>query len=455
MKLTKRISHIALFGLTIISLFPLYNCEEQPLEAGLDILPGELLEVVDTTLSVELYTINEDAILSRNLGISPLGVVNDSVIGILETEFITDFMYKDDVDYSEANEVELLDIKLYLDYQDTYGDSMDVNFNVYELLDPMPNYGYSDYQVFEHMYDHEALNVGEPYFHIDSARTALVVDFSEDFAYRIIEACRDTNGIGLVENQSQFKDVFKGFYFATEARQTEGGGILMINHSLATLELTVREQIIYSADSAVWDTTTSIFSLGNPSSTVDDGGVHLNLYNTTMAPAVEAAYNNFGVVGKRAYINALSGPQVLARIPGLEALREEYEGQISVNFAHLMVPFDSEVYLRDDNFYKAPDQLGIYDAGSNEALLDDILAENHLGGKLDTVDYQYQFNIGNHLHSYLREIDSEYSNSFNMFAASGSPAIKFRNTPARVVLQQDSSINRYPKVRIVYSVIPK
>ncbi|MBN1951256.1 MAG: DUF4270 family protein [Bacteroidales bacterium] len=454
MKRKIKLSQI-LTGISVLSIFLLFNCEEKPLEAGLDILPSdELIDVIVDTFGVELYTITDEAVYTRSIGISPLGSVNDSVTGILQTEFITDFIYSDDISFLDADreDVILLDLKIYLSFLDSYGDSMDVDFDVYELTEPMPDYGYSDYTMFDHMYDHEPLNVSEPYKLRDDT-SVYVMDIADDFAERLIAAnWYGDSTLYVSDYQRNFKDYFKGMYFATESRASEGGGIIMVDHYHSSMVLRTLE---YNSDSAKWDTLANVFYLGNPESEIDTGGVHLNLYHTENSPNVETVNNNFSKLYKRAYINALAGPQVLVRIPELERLREEYEGEISVNFAHLIIPFEEATFLRDTARYRAPANLGLHDSLTNEPILDDELAVDHLGGKLDSTEFQYRFNIGNHVHTYLRSSESSYSNSFYLFAASGSPVTRFRYTPARVVLQQDSVSGRYPRVRIVYSIIPK
>lgn len=455
MKLNFKISHLPLFlGAAVFSILLLSNCEDKPLDIGLDLLPeDELLDVVDSTFSVELYTISDEPLYTRSLGSSPLGVINDTVIGIFETEYITDFIYDREVSFfnDEPENIVLLDIKLEINYQVVYGDSTSLNFNVYELLEPMPDYTNSDYQIFSHMYDPEPLNVGEPVM-MDTETPTYEVTLSDDFGQGLIDANEIDTLMYDPEFYHNFKDYFKGLYFATEPEEEAGGGIVIVDHRTSKMILRTLE---YNIDSLRWDTLSNIFHMGNPNSAVDTGGVHLNLYSNDLTPEVEGVIDNFEVLHHRAFINSLSGPRVLVKIPALEQLRQEYEGEISVNFAHLIIPFDPDIYNRDKDLYTPPNKLGVYDSGLNSPILDDQLAENHLGGDLDDENYHYQFNIGNHVNAYLRSEESIYSNSLYLFAAKGSPVTNFKFTPSRIILQQDSSINKSPKIRIVYSIIPK
>jgi len=455
MKLMKQFSHGALItGIALLFFFLLTNCEEKPLEVGLDLMTeDELLDVIVDTLPAELYTVTDEAINTKSIGASPLGVVNDTVIGVFEAEYIADFIYDEEIDFLgvDTNTLEILDFKLHLSYDDSYGDSMDIQFNVFELLEPMPDYDKSDYQMYDHMYESDPLNTSQPY-KLGEDTSVYVVDMSEEFGNRLLEKNLIVEGLYDSDNLNFFKEQFKGFYFAVEPRTEPGGGVITVNNRTSRMILNARG---WNPDSSRWDTITSYFSIGNPSSTIDTGGVHLNLYSNTLTSAVEGALDDFSTLRKRAYVHSLSGPRVLVRIPALEEIREEHEGEISVNFAKLIIPFDGETYLRDYDLYHAPNNLGLHDSVMQSPILDDVLAENHLGGDLDSTAYEYRFNIGNHVNEYLSSADSEYSNSLFMFASTGTLSSAFEYTPARIVLLQDSSIGKYPRVRIVYSIIPK
>jgi hypothetical protein len=454
MKLNVKLSQLhLLLGAAFFSIFLLSNCEEKPLEAGLNIIESEFLEVHTDTIPVELFTISDESLITQSIGISPLGVVYDTVIGILETEFLADFIYQDEVSFlkKEPDSVTFIDLKIYLDFPASYGDSMDIDFDVYELTYDIPKHQGSNYVMFDHMYDHQALNIGSPQKLSDDT-SVYVVELSEEFGNKLIEANQIDTMMYVEEHVTQFKNYFKGLYFATEPRATEGGGIILVDQTKSRMVLRTEQ---YNEDSGKNIIVSDVFEIGNPKSEIDSVGIHLNLYNIGYADQVADILDNTDDINKRAYVSALAGPQVLVKMPALEQMREEYEGEISVNYAKLIIPVNEEVYFRDSGRYAIPAQLGIYDSELKTPILDDQLALNHLGGKLDTADYCYRFNIGNHVHDYLRSTGSIYNNSFNLFIGKGSPVSRFLYTPSRVVLQQDSSVNRVPMVKIVYSVIPK
>ena len=155
MKLNYRFSHMRLIqAAAIVTLFLFSTCKEDPLELGLDILPeDDLLEAKIDTLPVELFTISHIPLNTRSVGASPLGAVNDPVMGKIEADFITDYIYTESITYYDDSihspYIVDLTIELKFDSISNYGnaDEEDVAFNVFELLEPVPDYAYSDYRL--------------------------------------------------------------------------------------------------------------------------------------------------------------------------------------------------------------------------------------------------------------------------------------------------------------------
>jgi len=461
-KSISKLRRLTIFGLLSIFTISFFtNCTEKPLLIDPDeILPDDdMLNVLIDSIPVELYTVSLEALETRSVGISPLGCVNDTVVGIAEMDFISDFIYTDEVSFKSnlyPDSLDILDLTIELEYITTYGDSMDVNFDVYELYEPMPNYTRSDYVLFSHMYDPEPVNEGPPVkgrLSSDADDTIAIysVKLNNEFAERFIDTTLIHEGIYESNNQRKFKSYFKGFYFAVQPREEKGGGIIMVDHFNSTMNLRTLE---WNGDSARWDTITNYFSLGNPDSEIDSGGIHLNLYRSISNTKLERILNDTVNIYGSAYVQALTGPKVYIKLPTIDDMRDSLNNRVSVNRAQLILPFDPVIFDRDKELYPPPSNLGIYDSKTNSAIIDDALAENHLGGSLDTNNYQYVLNIGNHIHGYLRNDTSSFSNAFYLFAAKGSPVTYLEYTPARVVLNGSTS-SRPPFVRIIYSIIPE
>lgn len=463
MKLINKISQNWHFiVLAIFSLFVLSNCEEESLNLNLDGILQDSLEVIETILPVDLYTISTETINTLSIGTSPYGVVNDSVFGILETEFISDFIYSSLPSFMDIDSLEyvsVLDFTVELAYSSYYGILTDVDFEVYELTEAIPDYTKSDYVLHSHMYSPNSIlkefeighdEVSIPNDQYDTCYLTLTDEYAQKFLDPLLED-HDTLYIYESGNQALFKDRFKGLYFAINSRSSEGGGIIKVNQAASRMVLRTQE---WNSESEAWDTVSNIFSLGNSETNTGSGGV-LNLYRSTLSPNVEQVFNDTLNLSSHAYLQSLTGPRIYLRIPSLVDLRKTLGNSASVNFAHLILPFDSSNYERDKDRYAAPTSLGILEADSSSAIIDDTWAENYLGGGLDTINYQYKLNLGNHVHEFLRDDESELGTDFYLFPSKGSsPVLPISFTPSRIVLNGSTSANP-PKLRIVYSIIPE
>jgi hypothetical protein len=456
---------------TALSILFFTTCSEDPLRISPDTLPNDgMMDVYVDTIPVELYTVSTDAIVTRSIGVSALGSVNDNVIGNLQTDFFADFIYVEEPSFKDEMDLDsilLIDLKIDFLYNrdKIYGDLEDLDFNVYELLEPMPLYTKSDFFVLPHMFDPESL-VEEITYQNNSytAGTSDVIDtchitLKNSFAQRFLDTTLIDAEIYHSDNQRLFKEYFKGFYVAVQERSSVGGAIIQIDHSYSRMTLRTKE---WNSTDDVWDTISNVFSIGDPSSEIDSGGVHLNIYRNAFKPAIASIINDTVNLHDYAYIQSLSGPQVYIKLPTLEALRDSLGGQASINRAQLILPVEMETYSRNKDIYSAPAMLGLIDGESKIPVLDFSLAQNHLGGKLDTTDTnnrKYILNIENHIHEYCRDESSELSNTFYLFSATieedeqGIQYLRYSKfLPEQIVLNGSTSLNP-PFVRIVYSKI--
>jgi hypothetical protein len=459
-----------LIPIVLISFFSfvLFSaCSEYPLKIASGTLPNdELLNVTVDTLPVELFTVGTDAVETQSLTTTLLGSVNDTVMGDLETEFLADYIYTDEPtfrDQLDLDSVQVLDMVIDLLYSadNVYGKAINLDFDVYELLEPMPQYSKSDYVVLPHMYDPTPISVDhwfqantyEAINAIDVVDTCHVI-LKNSFAQQFLDTNLIKEDIYYSENQRQFKEHFKGFYFAVKPRPTEGGGIIMIDQTAINMTLRTIE---WNTDEAKWDTISNVFSIGNPSSEIDSGGMHLNLYRNTLSANVARTLNDTLHLFGNAYIQSLTGPQVFVKLPTLPALRDEFGNSISVNEAQLILPVNMERFMRDRGLYTPPYRLGLLDGKTKDPLLDDRLAENHIWGYRDSTSLgeiqYYWLNLENQLNDYIRDEASTASNTFFLFAASSDTknTVQYLNDrPTRLVLNGSTSSNP-PFLRIVYS----
>jgi hypothetical protein len=119
--------------------------------------------------------------------------------------------------------------------------------------------------------------------------------------------------------------------------------------------------------------------------------------------------------------------------------------------------------------YKAPPLMGIRDASNGKLILDDMAFTDSynntisaLGGSYDSTKYEYNLNLGNHIHQFMQDKSgSKFGDRFYIFAAnrryySSSSSILITDyaiqTPGRVILN-NSGATKPPYLRIVYSKI--
>ena len=138
MKPNQSHSHKTLiFAIIALCVLTLIRCTEDPLEISPNILPGDnSLEIYIDSIPVELYTISIDALTARGTGISPLGSVNDNVVGNLQTDFFADFMYAEEPSFAnetDLDSISVIDLVLEFVYRHDrgYGDLGSFRVNIY------------------------------------------------------------------------------------------------------------------------------------------------------------------------------------------------------------------------------------------------------------------------------------------------------------------------------------
>jgi len=466
MEQNRPISHFRhLWFFTLMSVFLpfiLLQCTEDPLKIDpKNILPDDdMLDVIIDTLPVTLYTIDMEAVVTRSVGISPLGSMNDPEIGIIDLDFISDFIYVSEPEFKDEthpDSLQIVDIKmeLFFDNQflerDYFGKADDINFEVYELLEPMPDYTKSDFIIYSHMVDASPLNEGAPYLTLNDSVQKYTVNIKHEFAERLLDTNKINQNIYKSENQRVFKDYFKGFYFKVNPKSNPGGGVIMVDHSTSRIVLRTLNNL--GKDEP--DTLITNFYIGYQSSAIDSGGVHLNLHRLNLKPELKEIINDTVNVSDHAYLQALAGPKILVKLPSLNSVREMLNNSVSVNRAQLILPYDKDIYdqsLENYSFF-APRRLGLYDSKSNSNLVDDYSQDYHLGGFIDTINNRYVLNIENHIHRYLSNDTNSLSSSFFLFAGTELKPVTFGYIPSRVVLNNAGSQDP-PVLRIIYSNIP-
>ncbi len=458
MELIKKFSPKRFLVVTIFSFFFLLiinSCSEEPLRIGINLLPeDELLQVYDTVLTVELYTVPAEPLISRSLTYNSLGSINDPVMGTLKTDFLTDLKHNGNVSFKDSiieGKISIynLELQLYFDY--VYGDSMGFEFNIYELIDSIPSNGKSNYVVPLQKINPNPLNIGNHELLNDTTQ-AIKVMLSNEFAEKFIDpqlvedGIYDTDSLG----HALFKEYFKGFYIATDFRNSEGGGIITVNNSTSKLILRTFE---WNADSNYNDTIENAFSLGNPAIIWnEDSIVNLGMYQKTFSNEVASILNDTVNSQSLAYVQSLTGPNVMVEMPGLRDFLKGFEDNLVIHKAEIKLPLNQEVY--DNEYYKSPSSLGLVNSVSKTYLEDDLPITYYFGGGLDKNNYVYMFNVGNDLNEFMKD-ESDSIKKYLLFPSNRTmPVSRNEIVPGRVVLNGGNNISDHaPTLKIFYSLI--
>jgi len=458
MELIKKVSNkrkLFVFAFSFFFLCLIISCSEEPLKVGIHLLPeDEFLEVYDTVLPVELYTISAEPLNSGSLTYSPLGSVMDPLMGALKADYLADIFHNGDISFQDTIDpdnrfVYSLDLVLYYDY--LYGDSLAIDFSVYELIEPIPTDKKSDFVVTPDIMNPNPINIGKPEFLNDSTRAfklALKLNYANKFIRHqmvVEDSAYYLNNVGI------FKEYFKGIYIATEFRNDEGGGIVRVTNNSSRLVL---KTLVWNKDSVRFDTITDQFSVGNTNSPYDTIGVNLSMYHEILADDISAVLNDTINSQPLVYTQALAGPFAQIYFPTLDNFREKFNYNVIINKAELILPINQDFF--DNVTYTSPVYMGLFDNASKTYLLDDGLISYYFGGILDEENYQYKFNIGNHIHEYMRGgSDTLFSKKYILFPSEATSPVEYLKTlPGRVVLNGGSS-NDAPSLRILYSTIPE
>jgi len=464
MELISKVSHKRFFVVVIISfifLLLINSCSEEPLRIGIDLLPeDELLQVYDTILPVELYTVPAEPLVSRSLSYNLLGSINDPVMGKMKAEYLTNILHNDNVSFKDTivvGEISIYNLELQLFFDYVYGDSLGFDVKVYELSGEIPDDEKSDYVVTTDYDEDDILNIGNPELLNDSTSALKVqLDTSSAFAKRFINAYY-VNLYGMYNSNSEshkfFREKFPGLYISTEFKDDNdnGGGIISINNSTSKLVLRTFEKNPDSIN--YFDTISNEFSIGNPLIIWNEDSVtSLNMYQSNLSDSITYILNDTTNSQPYAYIQSLTGPNALVEMPTLRDFLEGFEEDLVIHKAELRLHIDQETY--DNEFFKSPGSLGLVNSVSKTFLQDDLaLLPYYFGGGLDEDNYIYMFNIGNDLNEFMKD-ETDTTKKYLLFPSNRTIPVSLNElVPGRVILNGGNNVTNPPSLKITYSLI--
>ncbi|HLO91495.1 MAG TPA: DUF4270 domain-containing protein, partial [Lentimicrobium sp.] len=388
----------------LISLTALiWSCKKEPDLLGLDLIPeGDLLnhEYIDT-VTIEAITIKEDTLKTKNLAISMLGSINDSVFGRTTTSIYTRFVLPSNkVVFGNSAVVD--SIFLSLPYKGIYGDSLAVqHVRIYELNDSIiattftkPNsyYQFSTLPVGSEL-------IGESTFvpnledsvYINNNKTVplMKIPLSLDFANRIV-TLKDTL------TNTIFKNNFKGLFITVDDANTPGtGAIMYLNPTSQYSRIYMYYRYINTSSKP--DTSSFSFYLnGERFMNFDHNG-----YQGADPDLISQFNGNTETAGDKLFLQSTGGAKIKFSLPYIKNLASR---KIAIHEASLILENADTL-----SHYPIPSLLAIRsltDKGQYEPLIDEkVEGASYLGGYAS--DNKYRFRITRYIQNRVLNPDEK------------------------------------------------
>jgi len=427
----QKLSHkLRLFIPLVAVLATLAACNETS-DLGMDLLPSSDLIEVKSLIeknSISAYTFTEGPIKTDEPSRSLLGSLNDPQFGITNIDFATQFRLLDEPDLGDNPVAD--SVKLYLYYRLVYGDTVTPQtFRVYELEAPLDRDESYTQDVDLKSFASENL-LGElthvPAIRQDSA--------SQDTFYQSIAIPLD-NSIGnkllsapesALENNDTFLEYFRGLLIESVPQTNQGGTILTLEAAYSDI-WQGSALLIYYKNDEYRDQDTSLttpYVISPYSARVN------SISHDYSGTAFEVNLNTEAGDDSLIYIQSTGGLKSKISIEGLTSWADSVN--TAINKAELV--FQIDTITSDVENFPPPSQLlftYINEDGDEALPADFSFSQSFYGGRLNTNDWTYRFNITQHMQLIL---DNEIQNrGFYLTTA------RKNNEAHRVVLKGNNS----------------
>ena len=394
-----KLSFILLFA----GMFFLYSCEEEPTFIGKDILPSSDFVSVNSvdSFSIFSYTKYDYPIRTDEQSAPFIGTSYDPYFGSIKNEFVSQLRLESQ--WIEGT-YRVDSVKLVLRILTVQGSTSNVKqLRITEIANMLyvDSAYYSDSPVDTTDF---GFTVDIPPLRTDTINK-IEINLPPSFGEYLI---RDQKKLFYSPSDEDFRNYFKGIYI--RVLSTSDSDPLMIG-----LDVTQAPSLGDYSDYI------KIFMRGQ-----DDNNEYYN-FRFLLDPTKEnARYSrvrhdfstavpgkgfsdiiNKPVLDTLSYIQGLNGVYTKLIIPGLEVMKNDIsKGKTAINKASLFVP----VYY-DGEYYTAPKlpnniYLRYYNKSGEKVLIPDYYIDDYheyFGGKLDTTNSRYKFNISNFVQEYLND----------------------------------------------------
>ena len=389
--------------ISVVTLLGIMNACNDTSDLGMDLLPST--DLIDVKNLVEknnfsAFTYREDSIRTDEPSKPLLGSFYDPVFGLTTINFATQFRLFNQPDFGNNPVVD--SVKLYLYYSHVYGDTVTPQtFRVYELEAPLDID--QEYRQNVNLKNFaSATQIGDliytPFVRLDSASQdtfiqSVIIPIDNSLGVRLVNAPESA----LVNNDT-FLEYFKGLFIETEPQASSGGSLITLEAAYSDEWYGSRLVVFYDNDENKAkenpDTLYNSFVISPFSARVNS--IEHDYSGTAFVDNLNMDVGEDSLI----YVQATGGLKSKIYIDQLSSWRDS--ANIAINKAELV--FQVDTVLSEVKKYPPPTQLlftYIDEDGVENLPADYWFSPNFYGGRLNTSNYTYRFNITQHLQQIL------------------------------------------------------
>lgn len=440
----KNISQKKLLSMICSTAILLFSACKDPNNVGIDVLPdSDLVGMVYTdTTTIELETQIIDSLVTYSGDIHVFGSYLDPAMGRIDAGTYTQLRFPNtSLDFGSPDSLRLDSVVLKLDIVGFFGRiETPQTMRIYEIaqnFDDTLKYSSKDSLLLKS----KELSNGKVINKNSSILTNLNIRLDNSVGERILFAPKDTLG-----DNAQFAKFFKGLYIGTSPisgyTSREPGAIMYMS-----LQSSDTKMILYYSkkDSVGAFSKHTNYSFNITSASKQFHTFKRNNYNNLLFGQEMLSLerpHNYEFVQSGALV------QMLVKIPYISAL-----GKVAINKAELVFPCNpADLGVKMGNTYRyAPPDLDMFYPDSTLKKPEKFLTDNSVGVPFNPTTASYTIPITNTLQSLVN--GGEENRGFLIRPTSSSNYIA--NTPNRVVLGGVNNAAYKPKLRVIYTTLPK
>ncbi|MBA4409430.1 MAG: hypothetical protein C0397_08410 [Odoribacter sp.] len=430
-----------------------WSCTNDINDLGKDLLlPGDLVAVGKVTEkgTIKAYTLTDEKQRTDEPAYNLLGTFNDPVFGKTTADFACQFRLTGYPDFSKNARIDSL--VLYLLYLETYGDTITPQkLKVYELASDLDiDQKYDQDLNLKGLAKSEVLAEKNyiPKFKLDSLtnsygstkknpKDTVIQEIAIKLDQKLIQKLMAADSLTWSDND-KFLKYFKGLYI--EAGDLNQGGAIMRIYTLASGSRMVMHYHNSENDSLYYN-----YNINENTARVSRF-TH-DYSKTSFSANLNKQVNQDSLI----YLQTTGGLRSKILIPDLEnwtKLIPDYSDQsakIVINQAELI--FQVDTIVSDTARYIPPQQLVLtaIDKDGKEYLPSDVAFSSlYYGGRYDSTDKTYRFNIAKHMQEVIEKKKENYG--FHLATA-------FRSASFRRVVLKGATSNTGIRLEITYSKI--